>query len=155
LAPNPVLVKALARLKSYLDYGMFTPIQVAAIMALEGSQECLAQIRNLYWKRRNVLCDGLNSVGWQVEKPRGTMFVWVPIPEPYRHLGSLEFSKKLLLEAKVAVSPGIGFGEYGNDHVRSALIENEHRTRQAIRGIRDMFRKDNRQGMENSVVSHM
>jgi alanine-synthesizing transaminase len=87
LAPNPVLVEALARLKSYLDYGMFTPIQVAAIMALEGSQECLAQIRGLYWKRRNVLCDGLNSVGWQVEKPRGTMFVWASIPEPYRHLG--------------------------------------------------------------------
>jgi alanine-synthesizing transaminase len=107
--------------------------------------------RDLYWKRRNVLCDGLNSVGWQVEKPRGTMFVWAPIPEPYRHLGSLEFSKKLLLEAKVAVSPGIGFGEYGNNHVRFALIENEHRTRQAIQGIRDMFRKDNRQGMENST----
>ena len=92
--------------------------------------------RDLYWKRRNVLCDGLNSVGWQVEKPRGTMFVWAPIPEPYRHLGSLEFSKKLLLEAKVAVSLGVGFGEYGNNHVRFALIENEHRTRQAISVVR-------------------
>src|ERR671914_2765957 len=100
--------------------------------------------RDLYWKRLNVLCDGLNSVGWQVEKPRGTMFVWAPIPEPYRHLGSLEFSKKLLLEAKVAVSPGVGFGEYGNNHVRFALIENEHRTRQAIRGIREMLRRDQR-----------
>jgi len=141
---NETLVSALARMKSYLDYGMFTPIQVAAITALEGPQDCVAEIRDMYRSRRDVLCDGLNSVGWKVEKPRATMFVWAPIPEQYRHLGSLEFSKKLLAEAKVAVSPGIGFGDYGDDHVRFGLIENEHRTRQAVRGIREMFRKDAR-----------
>ena len=139
---NRTLVAALARMKSYLDYGMFTPIQIAAITALEGPQNCVREIAELYRKRRDVLCDGLNSIGWQVEKPKGTMFVWAPIPEQYRHLGSLEFSKKLLADAKVAVAPGIGFGEYGDDHVRFGLIENEHRTRQAVRGIRDMFRKD-------------
>lgn len=139
---NQKLVGALARMKSYHDYGLFTPIQVAAIAALEGPQDCVAEIREMYRCRRDVLCDGLNSIGWQVEKPRATMFVWAPIPEEYRHLGSLEFSKKLLRDAKVAVSPGIGFGEYGDDHVRFSLIENEHRTRQAIRGIRDMFRND-------------
>lgn len=139
---NRTLVAALARMKSYLDYGMFTPIQIAAITALEGPQNCVREIAELYRKRRDVLCDGLNSIGWQVEKPRGTMFVWAPIPEQYRHLGSLEFSKKLLADAKVAVAPGIGFGDYGDDHVRFGLIENEHRTRQAVRGIRDMFRKD-------------
>lgn len=139
---NPVLVAALARMKSYLDYGMFTPIQVAAIHALEGPQDCVAEIRDMYQSRRDTLCDGLNNLGWKVEKPKATMFVWAPIPEPYKHLGSLEFSKKVLQEAKVAVSPGIGFGEYGDDHVRFGLIENEHRTRQAVRGIREMFRKD-------------
>jgi alanine-synthesizing transaminase len=139
---NPTLVAALARIKSYLDYGMFTPIQVAAIAALEGPQECVKEIADMYCRRRDVLCDGLNALGWEVEKPKATMFVWAPIPEQYKHLGSLEFSKKLLQEAKVAVSPGIGFGEYGNDHVRFGLIENEHRTRQALRGIRDMFRAD-------------
>jgi alanine-synthesizing transaminase len=135
---------ALARIKSYLDYGLFTPIQVAAITALEGPQDCVAEICETYRRRRDVLCDGLNAVGWQIAKPKATMFVWASIPEQYRAMGSLEFSKKLLTEAKVAVSPGIGFGEYGDDHVRFALIENEHRTRQAIRGIRDMFRKDAR-----------
>ncbi len=139
---NPTLVAALARMKSYLDYGMFTPIQVAAIHALEGPQECVLEIADMYRSRRDVLCDGLNALGWKVEKPKATMFVWAPIPEQYRHLGSLEFSKKLLQEAKVAVSPGVGFGEYGDDHVRFGLIENEHRTRQALRGIRDMFRAD-------------
>ncbi|TVR64669.1 MAG: alanine transaminase [Candidatus Competibacteraceae bacterium] len=139
---NSTLIAALARMKSYLDYGMFTPIQVAAIAALEGPQDCVAEIRDLYRKRRDVLCDGLNALGWPVAKPKATMFVWAPIPEPYRDLGSLEFCKKLLAEAKVAVSPGIGFGEYGDDHVRFGLIENEHRTRQALRGIREMFRKD-------------
>lgn len=139
---NPTLVAALARIKSYLDYGMFTPIQVAAIAALEGPQECVKEIADMYCRRRDVLCDGLNALGWEVEKPKATMFVWAPIPEQYKHLGSLEFSKKLLQDAKVAVSPGIGFGEYGNDHVRFGLIENEHRTRQALRGIRDMFRAD-------------
>ena len=136
------LVNALARLKSYLDYGMFTPIQIAAITALEGDQQCVVEIANTYRQRRDTLCDGLNSAGWVVEKPKATMFVWAPIPEEYRAMGSLEFSKKLLLEAKVAVSPGIGFGEYGDNFVRFALIENEHRTRQAIRGIRSMFKKD-------------
>jgi alanine-synthesizing transaminase len=139
---NEKLVAALARIKSYLDYGMFTPIQVAGITALEGPQDCVREIRGMYEKRRNVLCDGLNSNGWAVERPKATMFVWAPIPEPYREMGSLEFSKKLLREAKVAVSPGIGFGAYGDDHVRFGLIENEHRTRQAIRGIRDMFRSE-------------
>jgi len=114
---------------------------VAAITALEGPQDCVAEICERYRLRRDVLCDGLNSVGWELQKPQGTMFVWAPIPEQYREMGSLEFSKLLLKEAKVAVSPGIGFGEYGNDHVRFGLIENEHRSRQAIRGIRDMFRK--------------
>lgn len=140
---NPGLIAALARIKSYMDYGTFTPIQVAAITALEGPQDCVAEIRETYQRRRDVLCDGLNALGWPMEKPRATMFVWAPIPEPYRSMGSLEFAKKLLSEAKVAVSPGIGFGEYGNDHVRFGLIENEHRTRQALRGIRDMFRRDN------------
>jgi len=142
---NKTLVAALTRMKSYLDYGMFTPIQVAAIAALDGPQDCVQEIAETYRRRRDVLCDGLNSIGWQVEKPRATMFVWAPIPEQYRAMGSLEFSKKLLQDAKVAVSPGIGFGEYGNDFVRFGLIENEHRTRQAVRGIRDMFRHDKKQ----------
>lgn len=141
---NPTLVAALARMKSYLDYGMFTPIQVAAITALEGPQECVSEIADTYRRRRDVLCDGLNAAGWSVTPPRATMFVWAPIPERYRSMGSLEFSKKLLAEAKVAVSPGIGFGSYGDDHVRFGLIENEHRTRQAVRCIRDMFRADGR-----------
>jgi len=139
---NDVLVAALARIKSYLDYGMFTPIQVAAITALEGPQDCVREIRDMYQERRDVLCDGLNALGWQVEKPKATMFVWARIPESYRAMGSLEFSKKLLSDAKVAVSPGIGFGEYGDEYVRFGLIENLHRTRQAIRCIKDMFRRD-------------
>ncbi|MEM7364059.1 MAG: alanine transaminase [Pseudomonadota bacterium] len=137
---NPTLVGALARIKSYLDYGMFTPIQVAAIAALEGDQSCVDEIRDMYRVRRDVLCDGLNAAGWAVEKPRATMFVWAKIPPQFQNMGSLEFSKLLLKEAGVAVSPGIGFGQYGDDHVRFALIENEHRTRQAIRGIKRMFR---------------
>jgi len=139
---NKELVSALARIKSYLDYGTFTPIQIAAIAALEGSQDCVHEIADMYRKRRDVLCEGLTAAGWPVEKPKATMFVWAKIPEAYQHLGSLEFSKKLLLEAKVAVAPGIGFGQYGDDHVRFGLIENEHRTRQAIRGIRMMMKKD-------------
>jgi alanine-synthesizing transaminase len=142
---NKTLVAALTRMKSYLDYGMFTPIQVAAIAALEGPQDCVKEIANIYRSRRDVLCEGLNSIGWKVEKPKATMFVWAPIPEQYRSLGSLEFTKKMLQEAKVAVSPGIGFGEYGDGFVRFGLIENEHRTRQAVRGIRDMFRNDEKQ----------
>ncbi len=139
---NPTLVAALARLKSYHDYGTFTPIQVASILALEGPQECVAEITEIYRKRRDVLCQGLHKLGWMVDIPKATMFVWAKIPDTYAHLGSLEFSKKLLQDAKVAVSPGIGFGEYGDDHVRFSLIENEERTRQALRGIKEMFRKD-------------
>jgi alanine-synthesizing transaminase len=139
---NRELVAALARMKSYLDYGTFTPIQIAAILALEGPQDCVAEICERYQSRRNVLCDGLNAAGWEVERPKATMFVWARIPEQYRAMGSLEFAKKLLLDAKVAVSPGIGFGEYGDDYVRFGLIENEHRTRQAVRSIREMIRKD-------------
>lgn len=137
---NQDLVNALARIKSYLDYGTFTPIQVAAIAALEGPQDCVKEICAMYQDRRDVLCDGLNAAGWEVEKPQGTMFVWAKLPEAYRSLGSLEFTKVLLREAKVAVSPGVGFGEYGDDSVRFSLIENAHRTRQAVRGIRDMLR---------------
>lgn len=148
---NPILVAALARIKSYLDYGMFTPIQVAAIAALEGPQECVKEIADMYCNRRNVLCDGLNTLGWKVERPKATMFVWAPIPEQYKEMGSLEFTKKLLQDAKVAVSPGIGFGEYGDDHVRFGLIENEHRTRQALRGIRDMFRADSEKQAQSST----
>jgi len=139
---NKELVSALARIKSYLDYGTFTPIQIAAIAALEGPQECVHEIADMYRKRRDVLCEGLNSIGWPVEKPKATMFVWTKIPHAYLEMGSLEFSKKLLIEAKVAVAPGIGFGQYGDDHVRFGLIENEHRTRQAIRGIKQMMKKD-------------
>ncbi|MCU7876173.1 MAG: alanine transaminase [Candidatus Thiodiazotropha sp. (ex Lucinoma borealis)] len=142
MSGNKTLVAALARIKSYLDYGTFTPIQVAAIAALEGPQDVVKEICGMYQNRRDVLCDGLNNIGWHIEKPKATMFVWAPIPDIYKSLGSLEFSKKLLREAKVAVSPGIGFGEHGDDHVRFGLIENEHRTRQAVRGIRDMFRND-------------
>ncbi|PCI48641.1 MAG: alanine transaminase [Moraxellaceae bacterium] len=138
---NPVLIGALARIKSYLDYGTFTPIQVAAIEALEGDQSCVQEICDLYQKRRDVLCKGLNDVGWSVEIPKATMFVWAKIPEQFQSLGSLEFSKLLLKEAKVAVSPGIGFGEYGDDSVRFALIENEHRIRQALRGIRRLMKQ--------------
>ena len=137
---NPTLVGALARIKSYLDYGTFTPIQVAAIAALEGDQSCVVEIRNMYRSRRDVLCEGLNTLGWEVTPPKATMFVWAKIPPQFEHMGSLEFSKLLLKKAKVAVSPGVGFGQYGDDHVRFALIENEHRTRQALRGIKKMFR---------------
>ncbi|MCP5016702.1 MAG: alanine transaminase [Ketobacter sp.] len=136
---NPTLVGALARIKSYMDYGTFTPIQVAAISALEGDQQCVADICAMYQRRRDVLCDGLNGIGWEVERPKATMFVWARIPERFRALGSLEFSKLLLKEAKVAVSPGLGFGEYGDDHVRFALIENEQRIRQAVKGIKRLL----------------
>ncbi len=140
---NPDLVAALTRMKSYLDYGTFTPIQIAAIHALEGSQDCVKEICAMYKKRRDVLCEGLNALGWAVEKPKATMFVWAKIPQAYQAMGSLEFCKKMIIDAKVAVSPGIGFGQHGDDHVRFSLIENEHRTRQALRGIRHMFKKDN------------
>ncbi|MBM3601056.1 MAG: LL-diaminopimelate aminotransferase [Alphaproteobacteria bacterium] len=133
---NAKLIAALARIKSYLDYGAFTPIQVAATAALNGPQDCVVQIRDTYRKRRDVLIDGLAQAGWQVPSPPATMFCWAPIPERFASLGSLEFSKLLLAHAKVAVSPGIGFGEYGDDHVRIALVENVHRTRQAVRNIK-------------------
>jgi len=139
---NRELVTALARMKSYHDYGTFTPIQVASIVALEGPQECVETVRRVYQGRRDVLCGGLKAAGWNVEVPKATMYVWAPIPEPYRKLGSLEFSKKLLTDARIAVAPGIGFGHYGDDHVRFAMIENEARTRQALRGIKEMFKKD-------------
>lgn len=136
---NRDLIHALARLKSYQDYGMFQPIQIAAIAALNGPQECVEEIRQTYLSRRNVLCEGLNRVGWSVEPPKATMFVWAEIPDKYKNMGSLEFSKMLLEKAKVAVSPGIGFGEGGDHFVRFALVENEHRIRQGIRGIREIF----------------
>lgn len=136
---NRDLVAALRRIKSYLDYGMFQPIQIAAIIALNGPNDCVREIVETYKERRDVLVDGLNRIGWQIEKPKGTMFVWGRIPEKYRKMGSLAFSKMLIKEAKVAVSPGIGFGEYGDDYVRFALVENPHRTRQAIRGIKQIF----------------
>jgi alanine-synthesizing transaminase len=137
---NKKLIGALARIKSYFDYGTFTPIQVASIAALEGPQQCVIDICNVYKCRRDVLVPGLNKLGWPVELPKATMFAWARIPEQYRALGSIEFSKKLLLEAKVAVSPGVGFGEQGDGHVRFSLIENEERTRQALRGIKNMFK---------------
>ena len=137
---NQELVGALGRLKSYLDYGTFTPIQVAAIAALEGSQECVHDICRMYQMRRDVLCDGMEASGWRVDRPLGTMFVWARIPDEFAKLGSLDFSKLLLKKARVATSPGIGFGEYGDSHVRFALIENLHRTRQAVRGIKEMMR---------------
>ena len=133
---NKDLLAALSRIKSYFDYGLFTPIQVAAIKALDEGDENVEQIRLLYQSRRDVLVNGLNSAGWKVESPKATMFLWAKIPSILRSLGSLEFSKKLLAEAKVAVSPGIGFGEYGEGYVRFSLIENEHRTRQAVRNIK-------------------
>jgi len=138
---NKTLVAALSRLKSYLDYGMFTPIQVAAIAALDGPQDCVEEIRSMYCSRRDVLIDGLNNLGWEVEAPKATMFVWAKIPEQFADKGSLDFSMDMLEQAKVAVSPGIGFGQYGDKHVRFSLIENEHRTRQALRGIKKMFRQ--------------
>ena len=137
---NRELVAALGRIKSYFDYGTFTPIQVASIAALEGPQECVADIVATYKARRDVLVPGLNKLGWPVEMPKATMFAWAKIPEQYRGLGSVEFSKKLLLEAKVAVSPGVGFGDRGDEYVRFSLIENEARTRQALRGIKSMFK---------------
>src|SRR5918992_849849 len=139
---NKDLVHALGRMKSYHDYGSFTPIQVASIVALEGPQDCVVSIKNTYQKRRDVMVKGLHDIGWMVESPKASMYVWAKIPEVYAPLGSLEFTRRLIDGAKIAVAPGIGFGDYGDDHVRIALIENEHRLRQALRGVRDMFRKD-------------
>jgi alanine-synthesizing transaminase len=139
---NKDLCNALARIKSYHDYGTFTPLQVASVIALDGPQDCVEEVRLKYQNRRNVLARGLHEAGWMVEVPKASMYIWAKIPPAYEKLGSLEFAKKLLADARVAVSPGIGFGDYGDDHVRFALIENEERTRQAVRGIKDMFRKD-------------
>ena len=139
---NRDLVHALARIKSYHDYGTFTPIQVASIIALEGPQDCVEEIRQTYEKRRDVMVRGLREAGWAVDNPKASMYVWAQIPEAYSSLGSIGFTKRLLEEARIAVAPGIGFGDYGDDHVRIALIENEHRLRQATRGVREMFRKD-------------
>lgn len=139
---NSELVNALARIKSYHDYGTFTPIQVASVIALEGPQDCVEEVRLKYQRRRDVLAKGLIEAGWPIDIPKASMYIWARIPDDYQAMGSLEFAKKLLIEAKVAVSPGIGFGDYGDTHVRFALIENEHRIRQAVRGIKEMFRKD-------------
>jgi alanine-synthesizing transaminase len=137
---NQRLVHALTRIKSYLDYGVFQPIQIASIIALNGPYDCVEQIVSVYKKRRDVLCRGLHNVGWRVEPPKGTMFVWARIPRKFRHLGSINFSLMLIEEAKAAVAPGLGFGEFGDEYVRFALVENEHRTNQAIRGFRKVMR---------------
>jgi alanine-synthesizing transaminase len=142
-AGNPRLIAALARVKSYLDYGAFTPIQVAATAALNGPQDCIAEMRALYRDRRDVLVRGLRAAGWEVPSPEASMFLWAPIPERFRHLGSVGFAKLLLEKAKVAVAPGLGFGEHGDEHVRIALVENNHRIRQALRGIRSFLAGDN------------
>ncbi len=139
---NKDLVHALARIKSYHDYGSFTPIQVAAIVALEGPQQCVEEIRRNYEKRRDVMVKGLHDIGWRVENPKASMYVWAKIPDYYAAMGSIGFTKHLMEQARIAVSPGVGFGDYGDDHVRIALIENESRLRQALRGVRDMFKKD-------------
>jgi len=139
---NPDLVAALARIKSYHDYGTFTPLQVAAIAALEGDQQCVKDICAQYQSRRDVLVKGLHDAGWMVDKPQASMYIWAKIPQAYQHLGSIEFAKHMLDKAKVCASPGIGFGDHGDDHVRFALIENEARIRQAIRGIKAMFKAD-------------
>jgi len=139
---NRELVSALGRIKSYHDYGTFTPLQVASIVALEGPQTCVEDIRMTYQRRRDVMVKGLRELGWMVDNPQAAMYIWAKIPEAYAETGSLEFAKKLLADAKLAAAPGIGFGEYGDTHVRLALIENEARIRQAVRGIKEMFRKD-------------
>lgn len=136
---NPDLVAALRRIKSYLDYGMFQPIQIAAIIALNGPYDCVEEIVGTYRERRDVLIEGLNRIGWSIEKPKATMFVWGKIPEKFEKMGSIEFSKMLIEKAKVAVSPGIGFGQYGDGYVRFALVENPHRIRQAVRGLRHIL----------------
>jgi len=141
-AGNEKLINALARVKSYVDYGAFTPIQVAATAALNGPQDCLDEMRARYRARRDLLVSGLNAAGWPIQAPPASMFAWAPIPEPFRHMGSLAFSKYLLEQANVAVSPGVGFGEYGDNYVRLALVENKHRTRQAVRNIKLFMRRE-------------
>ena len=136
---NKDIVAALAKIKSYLDYGTFQPLQIASCAALNGPQDCVEEIRLMYQARRDVLIDGMHNIGWKAERPKASMFVWAEIPDEFKHMGSLEFSKRMLMEAGVAVAPGIGFGDYGDDFVRIALIENEHRTRQAVRGMRQFL----------------
>jgi alanine-synthesizing transaminase len=138
---NPEIVAALAKIKSYLDYGTFQPIQIAAILAMNEASDYPKQVNEVYWSRRDALCDGLARIGWDVTRPKATMFVWAPIPEPYRDMGSLEFASFLVREAKVAASPGIGFGPSGDGFVRFALIENELRIAQAVRGMRRALTK--------------
>ncbi len=145
---NKTLIAALAKIKSYLDYGQFAPVQIAATAALNGDQTCVEEIRNLYKERRDVMVDGLNQAGWQVESPKASMFVWAEIPDEYKKIGSLEFSKLLIKEAEVAVAPGIGFGEYGDSHVRIALVENRQRIRQACRNIKELLKKDNSEAID-------
>jgi alanine-synthesizing transaminase len=152
-AGNPKLISALTRVKSYLDYGAFAPIQIAAAAALNGPQDCVREMRDLYRKRRDVLVKGLAAAGWRAPSPEGSMFLWAPIPERFQHLGSVDFSKLLLAKAKVAVAPGIGFGEHGDGHVRIALVENEHRIRQALRGIKAFLTTDNAGPVEPAEVS--
>ena len=142
-AGNPRLITALTRMKSYLDYGAFTPIQVAATAALNGPQDCVVEMRELYRERRDVLIPGLRAAGWEMPTPEGSMFAWAPIPPRFAHLGSVAFAKLLMARAKVAVAPGIGFGEHGDGHVRIALVENNHRLRQALRNIRGFLATDN------------
>ena len=150
---SPHLVGSLTKIKSYLDYGAFTPIQVAATHALNGPQECVAEIRQRYKERRDVLVEGLHAAGWKVPVPDASMFIWAPIPEPFRAMGSLEFSKLLLTEADVAVAPGIGFGDYGDSHVRIALVENRQRLRQATRNIKQFFREQQGRDMSKVVAN--
>ncbi len=154
-AGNPQMINALKRLKSYIDYGIFQPIQIASIIALNDDQDCVQKIVEEYKDRRDALCSGLNDCGWSVTPPKGTMFVWAQIPEPFNHLGSLEFSKILTEQAKVAVSPGIGFGPFGDDHVRFALVENRMRIHQAVRGIRNFMLKtcEDSKGIPEEVCS--
>jgi alanine-synthesizing transaminase len=151
-AGNPRLIAALARMKSYLDYGAFTPIQVASVAALNGPQDCVQQIRDLYRERRDVLIRGLATAGWDIPNPEGSMFAWAPIPERYAHLGSVEFSKLLLARAKVAVAPGLGFGEYGEGYVRIGLVENTHRLRQAVRSIKGFLQSSSNTAPEEAPV---
>lgn len=136
---NQDMIHALTRIKSYLDYGIFQPIQIASIIGLNGPQDCVQRIKETYRERRDCLISGLNRVGWEIEPSKATMFVWAEIPDQFKHMGSVEFCKFLLREAKVAVAPGLGFGHYGDDHVRFALVENRHRTNQAIRGLKRIF----------------
>ncbi len=154
-AGNPRLISALTRMKSYLDYGAFTPIQVAATAALNGPQDCVAEMRALYKERRDLMVNGLAAAGWDMPMPEGSMFAWAPIPERYAHLGSIEFSKLLLAKAKVAVAPGIGFGEHGDGHVRIAFVENNHRLRQAIRNIKGFLQADNGGPVDEPVAAEI